>query len=144
MSGALSKNLLWSFFLPLSTSRIKEPITWFCALKCFTSLNKSSIEFWFFITFFEMGSSLCLKVDSFSLLFVTYKSISLVSLCQTCSLAKDFFCILARRVIPSCCWKSVSCEKSIPSSQSCKMTQENCRVDCSVFLFPFFMYSIAR
>ena len=76
MPGVLSKNLLRSFFLPMSTSCIQEPITGVCASKYFTSLNKSSIGFWFFIMFFEMRSSLRLKLASFSLLFVTYKLIS--------------------------------------------------------------------
>ena len=41
ISGALSKNLLQYFFLPMSTSSIKEPISGFCTSKCFTCLNKS-------------------------------------------------------------------------------------------------------
>ena len=75
ISNTLSKNMPRSFFLPMSTSRIKEPITGFCPSKCFTSLNKISIGFLFFIMFFEMGSSLRLKLASFGLLFVTYELI---------------------------------------------------------------------
>ena len=41
VSGALSKNLLQSFFLPELASSIKEPISGFCTSKCFTCLNKS-------------------------------------------------------------------------------------------------------
>ena len=109
MSGALSKNLLRSFFLPVSTSRIKEPITGFCASKCFTSLNKSSIGFWFFIMFSRWGRAYVPKAG------LVQASISLPNLL----VAKRYFLTSSLGVLfASCCWKSVSCEKSILSSQS--------------------------
>ena len=52
MLGALSKNLLKSNFFPMSTSLVKEPMTGF------------------------RSSSFCLKLASFSLSFVTHRTIS--------------------------------------------------------------------
>ena len=46
-------------------SLIKDPITRFCASKCFTSLNKSTTGFWFFKMVFDTDSSFCLKLASF-------------------------------------------------------------------------------
>ena len=66
MSSAPFKILLRSFFLPISISFIKLPITEFCASKCFKSLNKNSIEFWFLMTFLEIGSSFLLKLALFN------------------------------------------------------------------------------
>ena len=119
MSGALSKNLLKSFCLPISASFIKEPITGFCASKCFTSLNKSSIGFLFLIMFFEIGSSLLLKLASFNLLLVTYRSSSpCISSPKLLVADRNFFTSSLRGSLTSCYWKSVFWEKSIPLSQS--------------------------
>lgn len=46
-------------------SLIKDPITRFCASKCFISLNKSTTGFWFFKMVFDTDSSFCLKLASF-------------------------------------------------------------------------------
>ena len=127
MFGALSKNLLRSFFLPMSTSRIKEPITGFCASKCFTSLNRSSIGFWFLIMLFEMGSSFPLKLASFSLLLVTHRSISpRISSPNSLVARRHFFtsrwvCFLRASA------ESQSLEKNLyHQANPCKRTLQNC------------------
>ena len=45
------------FFLAMSTSIIKGPITWFYASKCFTPLSQTSIGFWFFINFLRVDQA---------------------------------------------------------------------------------------
>ena len=134
-SGAWERNLLKSFFFPMSASRIKLPITefcvpqcfkslnnistGFCVSKCFKSLNNKSTGFWFFIIFFEMGSSFCLKLASFNLLLVTYKLISSwISWPNSLVASKNLFTSSLGAFFTISCWMSVSLEKSILSYQS--------------------------
>ena len=92
------------FFLPISTSFIKEPITGFCASKCFTSLNKSSIRFLFLIMLFEIGSSPLLKLTSFTLLLVTYRSSSpCISSPKSLVPNRNFSTSSLRSSLTSCC-----------------------------------------
>ena len=69
----LSKNLLNFFFFYQYQPLINEPIRGFCASKCFTFLNQSSLRFLCLIMFFEIGLSLLLKPSLFNLLLVTYR-----------------------------------------------------------------------
>ena len=117
MSGAFSRNLLKSFFFQCLTFLIKEPIIEFWASKYFTSLDNISIGFWFFIIFFENGSSFCLKLVS-----------------MYCLWHKDLFHpvfhyqihMFLRNTFLHFCWayflqfpvENLSWEKSILSSQS--------------------------
>ena len=135
MSGALSKNLHRFFFLPISTSRINEPIIGFYGWKCFTSLNKSLIGFWFFIMFFGMGLSLHLKLASFSHCLLRTSQFPTVSLCQTRALPKQIF---LHPCSTSSCWKSLSWKSVYHQTNPFKKTQHNCWEDCSIFLFLLF------
>ena len=76
MLSAFAKNFLKPFFFSGSTSQVWKSIIRFCASKCFTPLNNSSIEFWILIIFLDIGSSFCLKLASFNLSLVMYKSFS--------------------------------------------------------------------
>ena len=119
MSGALFKNLLKPFFLRISTSFIKEPITGFYASKCFTSLNKSSFGFLFLIMFSQIGSSLLLKLASFSLLLVTCRSSSpCISSPKSLVANRNSVTSSLKGLLTSFCWKSLPWEKLIPSKKS--------------------------
>ena len=144
MSGALSKNLLkFFFFLPTSTSFIKKPMTGFCASKCFTRSSKISIGFLFLIMFFEIGLSFLLKLASFNLLLVMYKSsFHCISSPKLLVANGNFFMSSLKRLLTSCCWKSMSWEKSMPSRKFYKKTQQNYS-EGLIFFFFFFVYSVS-
>ena len=106
-------------FLPISTSFIKEPITGFCQSKCFTFWSKSSVGFLFLIMLLEIGSSLLLKLASFNLLLVTYRSSSpCISSPKLLVANKNFFLSSLKGSLTICCWKLLFWEKSIPSRKS--------------------------
>ena len=114
MLSALSKNLLKSLFLPISTSFIKEPITGFYVSKCFTYLNKSSIRLLFLMMFFEIGSSLLLKLASFNLLLVRYRfSSPCISSSKSLVANRNFFTSFLKRLLRIIALRKVNSIKKI-------------------------------